>query len=237
VRARIWHWILVGLGGLILAGAGWIVFAPAHWYYTPTTIGLANRVNVFAGFGVVTVVYATFAVLGLLASRVIRPLGEYWVIVPIAAACVLATGYLQWLTVDKRSWDRSWDRQETMLQRMKAAVPDPPDGSTFLTFAWPGFEKGAVPIFASNWDLNGAVQVQWDDRTLNAFPILEGSTLSCDASGVTIHGPGYQGFRPRPYGRVYFIDVNLGKAVRPRDRVDCGNHAPSFPPGPISAKR
>ena len=235
LRSALVRWVAFGTGGLVLAGAGWIVFAPAHWYYTPTTIGLANRVNVLSGLGIVLLVYAAFAVIGLLARRFVGPLRDHWIVVPIAAACVLAAGYLQFLTVDKRNWEDSHELQAQLLASLKSHLPDPVHGATVFTFNWPGYASAGIPIFAAPWDLNGAIKVQWHDRSLAALPIIEGSTIACAPTGVVVDGPGGEGMPVRRYGTAYLFDVATGNLAQPRNRAECTNVAPSFKPGPVNA--
>jgi hypothetical protein len=233
LRRLLARWFAFGVGGLVFAGAGWVVFAPAHWYYTPTPVGLANRVNVLAALGLVTLAYATLVVLGLLVARVFTRIGRWWVLVPFAGAAVIGIQYLSRLEDDKNEWNQAFRSQTAMLRQMKAGLADPPDGSTIFTFGWPGYQAPGVPIFASSWDLNGAVKVEWNDATLSGYPILESTTLRCGTAGITIVGQGYESMNPAAYGRAYLFDVRSGRVAKPASRKQCEAATPRFLPGPL----
>lgn len=240
VRRALGRWIATGVGGLVLAGAGWIVFAPADWYYTPVQIGLSNRVNVLAAFGLVTLAYSALAVIGLLARRLVPRVGRAWVAVPLAGAVALGTGYVVRLAGHERDWDRAATAQETLLRTLDARVGDVPEHSTVLTFGWPAYESPGVPIFAASWDLDGAIKVRRHDNTLDAYPVTTGTTVVCGDAAVSVERPGFAGARPggpglHPgrYGRVYMLDVASGRVARASGPRSCRALLATFAPGPL----
>lgn len=232
LRRPLLRWLGVGVAGVVVAAAGWVVFVPAHWYYTPTPLGLANRVNVLATLGLVMLAYATLMVLGLLVSRALPRLGRAWLVVPLAGAIAIGAGYADRLLDDERTWNRASDAENRVLDALSAALPAPRPHSTVLTFGAPGWQGPGVPIFASSWDLNGAVKMLWDDWRIDGFPVVQGTSVSCGSKGIVLVGGGYPP-QPRPYGSVYLVDVVARRVARPRSLAQCNAAVPRFRPGPL----
>jgi hypothetical protein len=119
-----------------------------------------------------------------------------------------------------------------MLERM----PKPPSGSMVVSFGQPVWEASGLPVWATSWDLDGAVAVRYGDVTLAAMPAYPGTTVACGPESAIPSNPGFPGaYLPsmaRPYGRLYLFDARRGNWSAPRNRRECERVAPQFVPGP-----
>jgi hypothetical protein len=113
-----------------------------------------------------------------------------------------------------------------VLGALRSSMPPPPPGSTVIARGFDLFAAPGVPVFAATWDLNGAVKLLWNDKTLQGWPAPPGA-LRCTAAGTTLEGIG--AIRaPAPYGRAYIVDVRRpGAATRVDSRRTCATLARS----------
>jgi hypothetical protein len=119
----------------------------------------------------------------------------------------------------KEHWQASWVEQEKALAGYDKAVQGLPDGSRIIGFGVPNYEPEFIPIFASSWDLEGALEYTTDLRPSIVMPMLGLTTEPCGAHAVTP-----EGVEPLPYDvpgqPLYFIDGG-GTSVRVKSRADC----------------
>ena len=221
------RWVVLMGAGLAVAAAGWVLFIPADPYYTPYLVGLANRVNVVAGIGLVMIAYGAF---GVLASFL--PGGRHAPALA-AAGIALGAGYVTVLDRHIGTWNTAFKTEMAALLTLRGAVQDPPPGSTIYTFGAPGFQAPGVPIFAASWDLNGAVKMQFQDGTLSAYPVLPQAKLECAPDAVRLVAAGFERAKRGVYGRAYLVDIPSGRVERPRDAQACARVIGQFAPGPF----
>jgi hypothetical protein len=130
---------------------------------------------------------------------------------------------------DVGRYDAATVEQRHFLERLKTALPSPPHGSTIFTFGSRAEVARGVPIFQYTWDLEGAISLRWNDRSLRAVPIY-GRGVSCGRSGV--RPLAFGGEPVAAYGRAVFVDVPTQRRQRIGSRRECVWARTYFKPGP-----
>jgi hypothetical protein len=229
---EIGRWLVVAVGGLVYAAVAWAVFIPADPYYSPSQLGLGNRVNIVAAIGLVTAVYAVVMLAGTL---VLAGLGQRRGLASALggiAALTLGIGYIDRVSADTSTWNLASRDQAVVLSTLRQRLPHPAPGSTILTFGNVAWTAPGVPVFASSWDLNGAAELLYGDSSLNAYPMLAGTATVCGPDSVYPTGDGYGPKYGKPYEHLYLVDVSSGRVAAPRNAAQCQAEAPSFQPDP-----
>jgi hypothetical protein len=223
-------WLLLGASGLLFAFVSWMIFIPADPYYTPSVFGVTNRVNGFAGFGLVIAAYAALGIVGYAAGGLAK--GRSWVAAAttISLAVMLGAAYVHVLERHSRLWRDAYRYEVDTRERVHRTFPTLPAGTTLFTANYPTNVTLGVPIFTATWDLIGMVQLTYDDPTLRAYPITEELSLECLPNGMKI---GAEGVAPSPYGTARLLDLQTGRTSTPRGRRECLSEKPKYPPGPL----
>lgn len=224
-------WLLLGATGLIIAALGWAMFIPADPYYTPSIFGVTNRVNGFAGFGLVLMAYAALGIVGFLAGSLLR--GRSWVApaITVALAVMLGAAYVHVLERHSRLWNSAYAYELTAERKIHQAFPHPPHGTTLFTSGYPANVTLGVTIFAATWDLDGMVKLTYKDPSLRAYPITEELALKCLNGGIRVGEEA--AIPPAKYGSAWLFDLETGKRSRPRSQSECSADKPQFAPGPL----
>jgi hypothetical protein len=161
----------------------WLPLLPANDYYLPSLLGVGNRVNstasVFlcAGLGI-----ALFSVATLLSRAGLPVIG----LALAAALMIFTTSTFTVVSIaDAQSFVRAAQLRQAMLQLVKRAVPNPARGDLLLLGNYNAYSSSDwVPVFASTWDLNGAVKLIYNDPSLSGSPVF--SSFSCVDAGLQI---------------------------------------------------
>lgn len=225
------EWLLLGGAGLAVAALGWAMFIPADPYYTPSVFGATNRVNALSGYGLVILAYAVIAIAVAAAASLCRPLRRWATPVTIVLMLLLGAAWVHVLERHARSWEAAYQAERTALDRIERQYPTLLPGTTLFASNYPSWQALGVPIFAYSWDLNGAVQDEYESSDISASPVLPNTTLQCRADGIGLSGEG----APETfgaYGSVKLLDLSTGLHAAPRDRRQCEKLAPKFVPGP-----
>jgi hypothetical protein len=230
-RWQLREWLLLAVAGLVVAAFGWVMFIPADPYYTPSVFGMTNRVNAVAGFGLVIAVYATLGVGTALVARVVPMVRRWAPLVTVVLGLMLGAAYVHVLERHIGIWDAAFRAETATITKMKSKFPRLPHGTTVFTSNFPAYQTLGVPIFASTWDLNGMVKMEYSDWTLSAYPMIQGLKLTCQADGVDLHGAG--ALPEVPYGRARLLDLQTGRHSDPHTRRECLAVAGSYSPGPL----
>jgi hypothetical protein len=229
-RRELARWLSVAGGAIVATALGWLAFVPADPYYSPETLGVGNRTNVLAAVGIVALVFATAALVAALVFRRVRRYRVFVTGFAVLVSVVVGVGYVHRLHADVSTWDAAFGLEQNDLNVIKTRLPHPEPGSTIYTFNYPGYIKLGVPVFASFWDLDGAVRITFHDRSLAAYPVIQGVPVECGPLGMRIPISGYH---PSPYGRSYLVDISNGRVAQVQSRRACNALLPSFPPGVV----
>jgi hypothetical protein len=225
------HWLVLAGIGLLVTIVGWVMFIPADPYYTPSIFGMTNRVNAAAGYGLVILAYATVGVGCSVVAAVIPRFKPLVTATVIALAFLLGASYVHTLERHMGLWEDAYAMQKQALKKIKTTYPQLPDGTTLFTSGLPSFYTLGVPIFAANWDLDGAVKIEYESGALAAYPMLEGMSVVCGPEGVSLQGPGAPP-AVAPYGTARLLDLATGMHSEPANRTQCLAQGPSYVPGP-----
>lgn len=223
-------WLLLGAGGLLVAALGWAIFIPADPYYSPSIFGVTNRVNGFAGFGLILAAYAALGIAGSIAGLVIKERAWLPAAVTISLALMLGAAYLHVLERHGRLWSDAYGNELAVSERMHSALPHMPNDTTVFASSYPANVTLGVPIFTATWDLAGMTRLTYGNPTLRAYPITEVLSLECLMRGVRISEAGIPTAR---YGTARLLDLQTGRVSKPLNRQECLADKPAFPPGPL----
>ena len=154
------------------AGAGAIALSYVMFLGSgllPSYSGIDDRANALASFGFVVTMYSLVVVTCLLVTR-----GRRWWSAACVGAAALALGsaWIARVHDDIALFRTASLRQAEELALLDEVVGRPQPGSTLLVFGFPATTAPGIPIFSDPWDLEGAMQLRWNDYSLAAFPIL-----------------------------------------------------------------
>jgi hypothetical protein len=225
-------WLFLAGGGLAVTLLSWVMYIPADSYYTPSVYGLTNRVNGLAAFGLALLVYGAFGIVGALIGQ-LRPKAAWLApTVTVLLAILMLGSYTHVLRRHITIWDKAFGAQIAGLSELKATIPRLPHGATVFAGGYPANQTLGVPIFASTWDFDGMVKMEYEDFSLSGYPVLEGLSVSCHSDGVALEGQGAPQVTA-PYGMAHLMDFQSGSQSIPRDRRACEQVASRYVPGPL----
>lgn len=232
-RSPMLPWLLLGVAGIAVAAAGWVMFVPADPYYTPTTFGVTNRVNGLAGVGLVMIVYAACGVVGVLAG-LLGPRGSARIATIVTVSLAVGVGVMYKAVIERHSdiWITAFRAQEAGLDQIRAQLPVPATGTTIFVAGYPANQTLGVPIFSSSWDLDGAVKLEYGSPDISAYPVLLDTRIVCGRDGVRLVGGTYAGAAV-PFGRAALLNLATGLTSVPRNVRACRRSAPEMVPGPL----
>ncbi len=225
--------LVMGAFGFITMVAGWALFVPADPYYTPSLFGFTTRVNALAGFGAVAVTYAAAGLIGSSVSLLAASRTQVATAATLAIALGVAGSYTIVLNRHIDHWVTAFELEMGGIGQMRGQFPDLPDGSTVFASGYPAYQTLGVPVWATSWDLDGAIRLQYHNPTLRAYPVVEGIRISCEADGVKLLGAGYEGQAVTAYGKAVLLDLGTGRNAVPQVQSSCRTIAPAFVPGPL----
>jgi hypothetical protein len=226
------EWLVLALGGLVVMVLGWLIFVPADPYYTPNTLGIGNRVNALAGYGLVILAYAVIGI-AVAVLCAIWPAARRWApAATVALAVLLGAAYVHVLDRHMGIWESAFESERTALERIERRYPDLPPGTTLFTSEYPAYQAPGVAVFGTAWDLNAAVKLEYDDGLIGAFPVLPGLEVECRRDGVGLRGEGAPPWTT-PYGMAHLFNLTSGAQAEPRDRRQCEAVADRYVAGPL----
>lgn len=230
-------WLRAAAVAGVMVVAAYAVYAPAPLIYMPLAPGLMNRTNAFGALPLVFLVYALGVLAGVLAFRGLpagrRLAGGF----ALTVALILGLSYTDTLTRDLELWDSAYARAQRTLGIVGGSVPHPPHGSVIVAFGQPVEEVPGIPVWAHNWDFDGAIRLMYRDATLRGLPAFPGTVIECGRRTASPQNPTIAGvFQPtdeRPYGKLILVDTNTGHFAVPRNRRECREQVTAFVPGPF----
>jgi hypothetical protein len=222
------RWLYRGAGGAGLVVAGYVMFLGSGllpFVYT----GLNDRVQTFAAFGFTVAAYSLVVLAALLLGG--GP-GRATIVIVSAGTILVGLGFIQRVRVDVSHYDSAAAKQRYFLERLKIALPSPPAGSTIFTFGYPAASAPGVPIFQTPWELRGAVDLRWNERSLRAVPIYRRNVL---CSGGEISTTAFGAKSAAAYGHAVFADIPTGRTRNIGSPEVCAQAREVFRPGPVLA--
>ena len=223
-------WLLVVGGSVVTIASAYAVTLGA--FLEPLRPGVYNRGNLFAAFGYAALVYA----LAMTAVHLVGGRRHILRAVAAAAAVLIAVGWIVRSYNDVTDWDRAARLQQIALDATSDAAATVPPGSTLFTFGHPGSLVDGIPIFYVHWDLDGALRMKANDRSLHAYPVYTSATLVCDSRQVAIEYIHSDSAAQADYRSTYFLDVPTRDVRRIASVDDCADALRVFRPGPEYAE-
>jgi hypothetical protein len=190
----------------------------------PLDHGIDNRANVFATFAYAPLVYASV----MLFAGLIPP--PHAKVVGIVLVCLVLVGWVLRVRSDEGDWRRAAAFQHATLSSIQSELPSLPSNTSLVALSFPGQTAPEVPVFEATWDLTGALQLQRDDRTIDAFPLFDDAAVHCGARRLIATAPGSFGTHEIAYGSLFVVSPR-GHA-RVTSRRACRQALLAFPLGP-----
>jgi hypothetical protein len=107
-----------------------------------------------------------------------------------------------------------------ILVTLRERVPPPAHGTSLVTLDAPVETAPGVPVFDASWDLNGAVQLLWNDQSLTAYPAAPGMSITCAATHLSVNvgasRPSWQAGYPAD-----LLNVSAGTALFVSSQPTC----------------
>ena len=204
--------------GLLLVGtlAAWTPLIPANAYYTPSTLGVGNRVNGFAQIFLLSAVAMLVTTLAGLAGRLLRQ-----PVVSIATAVgfgmLLVASCLPQTLSHAQGYSDAATQRNSILAMVTALARAPMPGTTVLIGDYNAYKsQNWIPVFASTYDFDGALQMIYGDPTLVGFPVLPG--FSCTPTGL---GGLPNATSAIPYGGLIVVDIGRRRTDSLKDLDTC----------------
>jgi hypothetical protein len=211
------QWCVIGLAGLALAFIGITPLFAGQTGLTPANTGFGNRL---------IVVSSLFYPLLYLAAIVLAAIGLIALVKrPSLAVPVVVVGFgltvAQFVDRELQRQDdfsAAWSEQNRILSKIQQAMPEPAPGSTIISFRHPVEMGGGLASFATDYDLEGALELRYRDRTIRAHPFL--ATGRCEPGGITFSGL-FEAPTTLGYGRLYFVDTARLQVMRIETQAQC----------------
>jgi hypothetical protein len=211
------QWLGVGVAALILALLGLVPLLSAEHALTPANVGFANRLLVTSSLFYPLLYVSTVALVAIgLGVLIGRPT---W-IVPLAAIGIVlvAAGLIRRELQRQDDFSAAWHEEQRIVDRIDNALPPPQHNSVIISFRHPLTLDGGLVSFDTDYDLDGALKLHYDDSTVRAHPYT--TAARCGAGGVTFTGL-FEPINTLPYGHMYFVDVAHAKAIPISDQAQC----------------
>jgi hypothetical protein len=169
VRRVSWPTVIV-VGG-VLFGAGYGV-ALMTWEVGFHTTGPNNRTAIGAAIGVAWVFTGVIGwISGMLPTDRLRRAAFAGLVALLAAGSTLLTNTVA------AFWVEAARRQDTLIAGMRERIPALPPNTTLLLDGICPFH-GPAPVFATDWDMDGMLQLTWGDPSLRGDVIKPNTELT-----------------------------------------------------------
>ena len=210
--------VATGIAGTtaLLVGAAllsWLVFVPANPWYDPVRVGVGDRVNAVAA------VFLSSA-LALLAGGVTALPVRATALRAVSCGAGLALAALTTITFvgaardHARVYQDASARRDHLLAVLRAGLPQPGSNDVILLGDVNMFDGPLwVPVFAAQYDINGAVQLAYGNPSLRG-ELVDGSQR-CLGDGVLIDS------RRVPFTAVHVLEGDADQVASPTDRASC----------------
>lgn len=229
------RWLLLMISGIAVVFAAYAIYIPAPIsFYQPLGQGGENRINVLASVGYTAIVVAIAMLVAAMAARALGRSQQITVAAGVVLIAIVFGGYVSITRKDVASWNRAAAIQRYDLSVLRH-VGRPPSGTTIYAFGGIGATAPGVYAFRVTWDLNSAVQLYWNDPTLHAYPIFDGTSIECAPTQVIPNGPanGDGIAQAASYGHVMFFDFATKSSRMIDNPRVCDEAQTAYIPGPV----
>lgn len=216
------RWLVVLGVGFLLIGIGYTFYIPSNIYYVPLQVGNGNRVNGSSAIGYAVVAYAAAVLFATLIFRGLPRSRSLISALAVLIAAVIGVGYARHVDTDKAAWHQAAVLQSAILSTLNQHIQTPAHDSSIVTLDAPTESAPGVPVFDASWDLTGAVQLKWNDPTLQAYPMAPGMSITCAAEPLV--NTGGIGGSPSPWHATYpteLVDIETGAVFSVTNRHEC----------------
>lgn len=215
-RRQLAAWGAVFVVALGFVGATAVGYVSANDTYVPDVFSTYSRMNLP---GSVAAAVAFVAVLALLVEvgrglRIPRLTAAAATVITI----VLALHMLGLSSNHKRSWEEAWRVQEHALDGYRAALAPVDPRPAIIGFDVPMWEAGWIPVFATSWDLRGALDYETDVDPVRAVPAREG--MVCGPREVLFDEEPFAEYRSDE-APLWFVSPYREVAKRIRSQRQC----------------
>jgi hypothetical protein len=226
------RWLCWAAFGAALTISAYLVFIPTvNGFYDPLAVGEGNRINALAGVGDCIFLVS----LAMLAGELVRwRFSDAWRLAMVVPAVLLAglfAGYYSKLDGHVNTWKRAWSAEQVELARLWP-IGRPRANSTDYVFGGFGVTRAGIDVFVHGWELEGAVDMHWNDPSLGDYSVFSGIQIECTPNSVTAVGGVAEQNPSTPYGRAFFTDLHSGRRQLITSRAACESARQRFVPGP-----
>jgi hypothetical protein len=198
-------WIrIAGLGMIAFALGYGLAFLTGRIGFSST--GILNRAAIGAAIGLAALIVGLIGTVSSWESKASTRQRLY--AGGIALYCSASTLVVSVLGM---YWVAAWPIQERVLEEIQAGMPELPSGSTVLLHGICPYVGPAI-VFESSWDLAGALQVRYQDPTLEA-DVTGRMTVVSEGVATHLYGPLTSAFH-RFGPRLILFDARTGSVIR-----------------------
>lgn len=238
-RALLTRWLWTALLAAVFIAAAYVVYGPAALFYQPLAPGVLNRTNAFGALPIVVFIYALVAMLATMIFRGLREERAVAAVATAAVALLLAVDYTSSMVNHLKVWDSGYNRAHIALDKFTAMVDAPPHQALIVMYGQPIQEAQNIPVWMHWWDITGAMQLTYHDKTLRGRAAFPGTRIECRKVNAVLHNDAYANVvlatDDAPYGALYLFDANSGVLAVPKTKRECEEVAPKFVPAPMVA--
>jgi hypothetical protein len=236
VRRPLAGWLAVAIGSAAFVGISLSVYITANNLYVPQPWSLFNRMNVAAApaycLGFVALLTALGIALRALASTraATRPATISAIIITVAFGLLIVVHQYKYSRSTQRSYALAWKAEGIAMRGIRAAIAKIPDRSPYIvSFGHPIWEQRFIPVFASNWDLQGAIADETRDDPPGATPFFPG--FVCEKTGLANGAVPLAGYRDAT--PLWFVDAVDGAARHIVSEAGCREAVKQLTPLPF----
>jgi len=209
-------WAKLAVIGIAMFFLGYSIFLESGRILFTST-GINNRVSIAGSLGFAILVVATFGFVARLLGR--RPSWRPAILALLVGAFCFSASIVTIALADR--WGQAWEEQRAILADIRDNLPPPQPGSAVILDGVCPYVGPAI-VFESNWDLSGALEIEYADPTIRAD--VTSANLEVRASGLstTLYGDHVANY---PYGdSLILYDARTSEAWRLRNEETARIH-------------
>jgi hypothetical protein len=192
--------------GFVLSGLTYAYFWDGFGFGTGVNIGVNNRVAVAASVPVAVSIVGLMGLLSVAGGRGMRSNVLFSILIALCCGCAY------WIDETIASfWIEASHHQAVILGEISHAIPTVPKKTSILL---DGFCPWVGPgiVFETVWDVTGALDLVYNDRSLKGDVLRPKMTIT-DSAVMDLDGQS-----PYSFTSLYFYDAGKKEAVRIADR-------------------